>query len=237
MRSGIWTYERGCHPVTNLPHPDMSPTRQRLRLLAPLVFLSVVTYLLNNTMLGSPWAMEVPVAPDEAAPGLKTAIPVSDILGLIAVSVNASIDRFDAVQAQAQLNYKLERTYPDVYEYRLRQIHREFFDTDDAILSTMLGHLSRLPGRAEPIAKNIFMTGAEERDGIPEECESWTRLNPDWKPRYLSDPQIDDWLKIAFPRTDKGQAGVIREMKALRGKRGIYGLTSLGGFVTRGRAR
>ena len=220
----------------------MVPAVLRPRLLAPLVLIAVLTYLLYDIHVGTRRQLEAfvsqpqpsaPVSPHPSPvshhpapvphhpPEYEASIPVASILDLISSSVNASIDRYDPVAAHEQMNFNLDRTYPQGYEERLRQIHHEFFDTDEEMLATALGHLSRLPRRTEPMARNVFMTGTEERDGIPEECTSWTRLNPDWSARYLSDAQIDEWLEDTFPRTAEGQAGVVREMKLLRGKRGI----------------
>ena len=241
------------HCYLHSSSPGMVPAVLRLRLLAPLLLIAVLIYLLYDIHVGTRRQVEAlgpvsqpsaPVHPHSApvpqhAPEHEASIPVASILDLITSSVNASIDRYDPVAAHQQMNFNLDRTYSQGYEKRLRQIHHEFFDTDEEMLATALGHLSRLPRRTEAMARNIFMTGTEERDGIPEECQSWTSLNPDWAARYLSDAQIDDWLEATFPPTAEGQAGVVREMKLLRGKRGIirsdlfrWGLGIVVGYVS-----
>ena len=149
----------------------------------------------------------------------KISLPA--IIDQILSSISASASSFDVVKTRQELGIDgINDLNIQEYAADLRSIHTEFFTTakTDVLLPRVLSHLSLLPSiRSGTLPKNIYTTDLVPPSEFPDQFHSWAEMNPEWQVNFVSEDAMDEWLESRFPSGD----GITREMKALRGGRGI----------------
>ena len=154
--------------------------------------------------------------------GASVNLPLEAIFTAISRSTAdaaASLD-MDYIIEEFGINYG--NTSAEAYEALLLDTYSEFFGNHPSVnISRTLSHLSLLPRDAHVPSHNIYTTDLDEARWFPTEFAQWAKLNPGWTVHDVSEERMDGWLDEIFPPGPGGSIGLVKEMKALRGARGI----------------
>jgi hypothetical protein len=187
-------------------------TRTIVISLVVLLVLSAISYRLRTVIASSPFDRYHLQDLAEAN------IPLSLVLDRLAEDIETKVSSYDAHSAKADLEVDLSHVSLQHYVQELNATCQEFLGaTPHLPLDSVLDHLSLVPSSRQGIDKRIYTTDLAPPTELPQQFQSWTTMNPEWKTIFVSDDKMDAWLDSVVP----GSAGIVREMKWLRERKGI----------------
>jgi len=194
------------------------------RILLWAVFLCAgltVLHLTGVPLLPQPttWTWSCLTTPPEL---VLANLPFRAVLDSIVRSTLHSIASVNLDKAYTELGIEYGNVSADAYGLSLLDTYSEFFGNKEQYnINTTLSYLSLMPRTPSFTSKHIYstdLTGVIDDSGP---FASWGKQNPDWEVKIVCEDELDGWLDEVFPEGGDGPLGIVKEMKALKGSRGI----------------